>query len=117
MAAQQVWYKLTASCGKPPQHATELCGVVEALFSYVNLGSILGDVAMFDQAELIFYNALPAAMTKDTWAHQYLTQNNGINAIVNNEHIWRTDGPYAIIYGLDPTVDAAQRTSPSSQRP
>lgn len=54
--------------GPEPQHGTELCGVVEAMYSYEWLGAIYGDPAFFERAELIAYNALPGTMTKDVWA-------------------------------------------------
>jgi uncharacterized protein len=34
-------------------------------------GEIIGDPVLFERAEVIGYNALPATMTKDMWAHQY----------------------------------------------
>ena len=36
------------------------------------------------------------------WNHQYLQQCNEINAEIENDHIWATDGPDAIMYGLEP---------------
>ena len=88
--------------GKEPQHGTELCGIVEAMYSYEVLGDILGDAYFFDRVELAAFNALPGAATKDLNAHNYLSQANEVQAIVSDPHIWLTDGGYATIYGLEP---------------
>eukprot|EP00929_Paragymnodinium_shiwhaense_P051141 TRINITY_DN2575_c0_g1_i4.p1 TRINITY_DN2575_c0_g1~~TRINITY_DN2575_c0_g1_i4.p1 ORF type:complete len:413 (+),score=95.01 TRINITY_DN2575_c0_g1_i4:97-1335(+) len=48
---------------RSPSRGIELCGVVEAMFSYNTMFYIHGDAAFADRAERIAYNALPA-----TWA-------------------------------------------------
>jgi hypothetical protein len=48
--------------GFEPSHGTELCGVVEAMFSYEISADIIGDPIFFERAEQIAYNALPATM-------------------------------------------------------
>jgi hypothetical protein len=88
--------------GKPPQHGTEMCGIVEALYSYEVLGDVFGDVSFFDRAELVAFNALPASATKDASAHNYLSQANEVLADIVNPHVWLTDGPGATVYGLSP---------------
>lgn len=88
--------------GKEPQHGTELCGIVEAMYSFEVLGDILGEPIFYDRAERAAYNALPGAMTKDQSAHNYLSSSNEVQAAVSDPHIWLTDGPYAEIYGLAP---------------
>lgn len=88
--------------GKLPQHGTELCGIVEAMYSYETLGDVLGDAFFYDRAELAAYNALPAAMTKNMTAHNYLSMANEVQAIKADPHIWLTDGDEAAIYGLAP---------------
>lgn len=42
---------------------------------------------------MIGYNALPATLTPDMWAHQYLQQVNEMNAIPSVDHVWAFDGP------------------------
>lgn len=88
--------------GPQPQRGTELCGVVEAMYSFEALGDALGDAAFFDRAERAAFNALPAAATKDGAAHNYLSQANEVVARVSDPHVWATDGPYATVYGLSP---------------
>ena len=46
-----------------------------------------------ERAEKIGYNALPATITPDMWAHQYLQQGNEMNAVTSDQHIWFSDGP------------------------
>ena len=51
-----------------------------------------------ERAELISYNALPATMTSDMWAHQYLQLSNEMNAVHSDDHVWRSDGPDSTLY-------------------
>ena len=76
---------------------TELCTVVEAMFSYEMLFSIQGDPMFAERAEKLAYNALPATLTSDMWAHQYLQQTNEMNAIHSVDHVWTHDGPDATL--------------------
>jgi hypothetical protein len=39
--------------------------------------------------------------------HQYLQQCNEVNAEIENDHVWATDGPDAIMYGLEPNYGVA----------
>jgi len=79
-----------------PSRGIELCGVVEAMFSYNVMFGVHGDVAFADRAERVAYNALPATWASprggDMWAHQYLQAINEINAIRANPHVWTHDG-------------------------
>ncbi len=72
---------------------TELCTVVETMFSFEVLFSILGDPVFAERAEKLAYNSLPATITSDMWAHQYLQQGNEMNAVHSDDHIWTHDGP------------------------
>jgi len=91
---------------RSPSHGIELCGVVEAMFSYNTMFSVHGDISLVDRAERIAYNALPATWASpkggDMWAHQYLQAINEINAIKADPHVWQTDGDMAETYGLEP---------------
>jgi hypothetical protein len=80
----------------------ELCGIVETIYSLGVLHKVQGDVAFADRAEMIAYNAQPAAMTSDMWARNYLSQINEIAAVTTNPHPWITDGPASTTYGLEP---------------
>jgi DUF1680 family protein len=87
--------------GLDPSQGTELCAVVEAMFSLEQDLSILGDAALGDRLEKIAYNALPATLTADLWAHQYDQQANQIMCSISN-HRWATNGPESNIFGLEP---------------
>jgi hypothetical protein len=87
--------------GKSPDRGTELCAVVEYMYSLEELYSIFGDNRLADRLELLVYNALPGTTTPDMWAHQYDQQSNQV--VVNGEkRAWSTNGDYSNIYGLMP---------------
>jgi hypothetical protein len=87
--------------GRNPSQGTELCTVVETMFSLEQSLAILGDPTLGDRLERIAFNALPGTFTDDMWAHQY---NQEPNQIVVGLHTkpWTTDGPESNLYGLDP---------------
>ena len=87
--------------GRDPSQGTELCAVVEAMFSLEQDLAILGDAAFGDRLEKIAYNALPATLSKDLWAHQYDQQANQVMCSISN-HRWASNGPEANIFGLEP---------------
>jgi DUF1680 family protein len=87
--------------GRDPSQGTELCAVVEAMFSLEQDMAILGDAAFGDRLEKIAYNALPATLSPDLWAHQYDQQANQVMCSISN-HRWATNGPESNIFGLEP---------------
>ena len=88
--------------GPSPAQGTELCTVVEAMFSLEVLLSILGDPALADRLERIAFNALPATFSPDMWAHQYDQQVNQVLCRVADDHPWTNNGPEANIFGVEP---------------
>jgi hypothetical protein len=87
--------------GKSPDRGTELCAVVEYMFSLEELYAVFGDNSFADRLELLAFNALPGTTTPDMWAHQYDQQSNQI--LVNSDpRTWSTNGNYSNIYGLMP---------------
>ncbi|KAJ7188795.1 hypothetical protein C8R46DRAFT_30235 [Mycena filopes] len=92
---------------------TELCLVVEAMFSGSFLYQVIGDLKFADQVERMAYNALPATLTGDMWARQYLQQQNQIASKNMTPNPFPEDGPYSNVFGLEPnypccTVDFPQ---------
>ena len=88
--------------GLNPSRGTELCTVVETMFSYATMFSVVGDTVFADKVEQITFNALPATLTADMWAHQYLQQSNEVNAKVQVDPWWNSDGGSSVLYGLAP---------------
>ncbi|MCI0515094.1 glycoside hydrolase family 127 protein [candidate division KSB1 bacterium] len=87
--------------GKQPTQGTELCAVVEFMFSLENLIEILGEIELADRLELLAYNALPGTMTPDCWAHQYDQQANQV-LVSDAPRAWSTNGNTSNVYGLMP---------------
>ena len=88
--------------GRMPSHGSELCAVVELMFSYEVMLSVSGNMSMADELERLAFNALPAEVTKDLWAHQYLQEVNQYHAeTINGPLLWKTDGPDSIQFGLE----------------
>jgi len=87
--------------GLDPSQGTELCTVVEAMFSLEQAVAILGDPVLADRLERITFNALPATFKKDMWAHQYDQQVNQVMCSVLQRH-WTDNGPESNIFGLEP---------------
>ncbi|HNQ91154.1 MAG TPA: glycoside hydrolase family 127 protein [Verrucomicrobiota bacterium] len=88
--------------GRSPTQGTELCAVVEAMYSLAHIIAATADPAMADRLERIAYNALPAAFAPDLWSHQYDQQVNQVECTVNPEHMWSTNGPESNLFGLEP---------------
>jgi DUF1680 family protein len=87
--------------GRNPSQGTELCTVVEEMFSLEQALAILGKPELGDRLEQIAYNALPGTFTDDLWAHQYNQEPNQVECSLHNKP-WTTDGPESNLYGLDP---------------
>ena len=64
----------------------------------LSLTHSLSHIHTAERAEKLAYNALPATITPDMWAHQYLQQSNEMNAVPSADHVWTHDGPDATLY-------------------
>ncbi len=64
--------------GKNPTNGTELCTVVETMFSLENIIRITGDLRFADALERIAFNALPAQITAAYSGRQYFQQANQV---------------------------------------
>lgn len=87
--------------GKSPDRGTELCSVVEYMYSLEELYAIFGDNDLADRLEYLAYNALPGTMTPDMWAHQYDQQSNQVLVSVAKRN-WSTNNDESNIYGFSP---------------
>ena len=89
--------------GLDPAKGTELCAVVEQMYSYEEIFAHTGDNKWAERLEVLAFNALPATLTEDMWTHQYVQQ---VNQIACQKTMlmapWSTNGPYAHTFGLEP---------------
>ena len=88
--------------GRNPLQGTELCAVVEFMYSLEHLFSTFGDPFFADRLERVAFNALPAAIAPDMWSHQYDQQVNQVQCTINPEHGWSSNGPESNLFGLEP---------------
>ena len=88
--------------GRNPSQGTELCAIVETMFSLENEVAMMGDVKTSDRLEKIAFNALPAAFSPDYWGHQYDEQSNQIVSQFNPRPIYTTNSGTANLFGLEP---------------
>ena len=101
--------------GRDPQRGSELCDIVEIMYSlewsFQQVGRALqfvlpppqvGEVLnTLDRVETLAFNALPGTTTPDLWQHQYDHQTNGI-AAGPGVYCGGSNGADATIYGLQP---------------
>jgi uncharacterized protein len=87
--------------GPDPSQGSELCTVVEYMFSLEHALAITGQAALGDRLEKLAFNALPGTFTDDMWAHQYNQQPNQVECSLHHKP-WTTDGPESNLYGLEP---------------
>ena len=90
--------------GLGPNRGTELCTVVETMYSLTYLHSLLGDASIADAAERAAYNALPPMLTPNHWAHQYIALPNQPWTTKNPQHagLWWNVGEDGQIFAIEP---------------
>lgn len=90
--------------GDSPIQGTELCGVVETMYSYETLLSVSGGAKWGDRLERLAFNALPATLSEDMWTHQYLQMTNQPEcSILPEDHVvFRTNSGESHLFGLEP---------------
>ncbi len=89
--------------GVSPTQGTELCAVVELMDSMEQLYAYTGKAEWAERLEVVAFNALPATLTEDMWAHQYVQM---VNQIDCTPFPWRshfrTTNSEAHRFGLEP---------------
>lgn len=89
--------------GLDPTRGTELCAVVEQMYSYEEVFAHTGDNKWAERLEILAFNALPATLSEDMWTHQYVQQ---VNQTACQKTMimapFSTNGPYAHTFGLEP---------------
>lgn len=89
--------------GPNPIQGTELCAVVELMYSCEWLYAATGDAKWAEILEKAAFNALPATFSDDMWAHQYDQMVNQISAPhFDGKPIFRTNGGESNMFGLEP---------------
>ena len=88
--------------GLHPSQGSELCAVVEMMYSLEVLLSITGEAHWADRLEQLAFNALPATFSPDMWTHQYDQQVNQVVCKVSPERIYVNNGPEATLFGIEP---------------
>ena len=115
--AEELWQFLTARhgtavgtiagdeclAGLASNRGTELCSVVELMYSFEWLVRLTGDAVWLDRLERTAFNAMPATFTDDMWAHQYDQQVNQISCrTFPRKAIFGTNKSEANLFGLEP---------------
>ena len=89
--------------GINPTRGTELCSVVEQMYSYEILYAHTGERKWAQRLEMLAFNALPATLSEDMWTHQYVQM---VNQIACERTMlmapFSTNGPEAHLFGLEP---------------
>jgi hypothetical protein len=87
--------------GTEPSQGTELCTVVEEMYSLETMLWASGEPALGDALERLAFNALPAAFSQDCWRHQYDQQVNQVE-VSEAPRAWSNNESRANLFGLEP---------------
>lgn len=89
--------------GLSPIQGTELCAVVEQMYSYEWLYAVTGEDKWAERLEVLAFNALPVTISEDMWAHQYDQMSNQIACQrFPGKSLFSTNGSEAHLFGLEP---------------
>jgi uncharacterized protein len=88
--------------GLSPIQGTELCAVVEMMYSLEWLLALTGNPSWGDRLERVAFNALPATFSPDMEWHQYVQQVNQIECSAQENPLFLTNGPEANLFGVEP---------------
>jgi uncharacterized protein len=87
--------------GRSPSQGTELCAVVEYMFSLESVLGLSDDTWAADTLEMLAFNALPATMTADLRGHQYVQQANQV-LVSRAPRAWFNTNEESNLFGLEP---------------
>jgi len=89
--------------GQSPVQGTELCAIVEQMYSCEQLFAATGDPKWAERLEVLAFNALPATISDDMWTHQYVQMSNQIACQrFPGKSFFRTNGRESHLFGLEP---------------
>ncbi len=86
--------------GNNPTNGTELCSIVELMYSLESMLEITGDVQFADHLEKLAFNALPTQLTDDFMARQYFQQPNQVMLTRHMHNFDINHGCTDIVFGL-----------------
>ena len=87
--------------GNNPSQGAELCSIVEYMFSLQTMLEAFGLPCFADKMERLAYNALPATVTEDFMAHQYVQQANQV-LVSKAKRNWFNNNEESNMFGLEP---------------
>ncbi|HOJ10440.1 MAG TPA: glycoside hydrolase family 127 protein [Clostridiales bacterium] len=87
--------------GNNPSNGSELCAVVELMYSLEKVLEVIGDTFYADLLEKVTFNALPATIDKEFCSHQYLQQANQVLCTIAKRD-WYNNLDDSNIFGLEP---------------
>lgn len=100
--ANGMWTGSEHLAGNDPSQGTELCTIVELMFSLEqSIHRFPEDFAVIDILERIAFNALPSSFSPDLSVHQYLQQVNQIS-VSKAPRPWYNNNDEANLFGLEP---------------
>ena len=89
--------------GTSPIQGTELCGIVEAMYSYEHLLRLTEESEWGDRLEKLAFNAYPAQVTEDCWGTQYLQLVNQVGCYeIEEPAYYTTNDRESNRFGLEP---------------
>ena len=88
--------------GNEPIQGSELCGVVELMYSLEEALAVTGNLSYADRLEKLAFNSLPAAFTPEMTAHQYVQQINQPQCSRETWPVYSTSGPESNLFGIEP---------------
>ncbi len=89
--------------GRSPIQGTELCSVVELMYSLEWLYAETGERKWAERLETVAFNALPAGISEDMWSHQYVQMSNQIDCTdIQGNPPFGTNSGEAHVFGLEP---------------
>ncbi len=89
--------------GLSPIQGSELCSVVELMYSYEWLYAVTGESKWAERLEMLAFNALPATISDGMWTHQYDQMSNQIACIrFPRKSVFTTNKNEAHLFGLEP---------------
>lgn len=89
--------------GTANTQGTELCAVVELMYTCEWLYAVTGDGIWAERLEKVAFNAMPATFTDDMWGHQYDQMVNQMACIeFPGRSLFRTNSSESHLFGLEP---------------